>query len=469
MSKYDGIRFCDKCGAAVPKGDNYHESLGKEYCTKCNKKGLKWRILLVCAFVGMCFTGGFKTYEDTSRRIDTNATEIHKNTQRIVELNAQTARTFAQVSIWASNIEADLNELFARQKFGNDHLRQLAEEMEERLAMLRSIQDKLLTDVSKGRFTDKHIQMVLASLLQQVKQVDATVKVLMKDPEAIMEQMVKPTVGVGVRNMNGTRIYGSGVLFRKVRVRNKITGDYAWRYYGFTAYHVLDSLIVNNDKVEASRIDNPGQNEMYDNLLEEVVVFHYGGQSKQPKTVFAGVKILHPQDALGRFIPVQDMLVFSFITKKELATATLATDAEIRANIRYGSPMYTTGIAVIMTPCLYSGSVANPAVPGNGGILFHTYGYFGQSGGPIFDAVTMKVISVNQRAHVMRGRYGGQTVDTSVLFGYLLTDIRRVWHLSAPMQYKKLLDAPIPPSKGDFTHFDDDANAPEPDCIKPEK
>ena len=142
------------------------------------------------------------------------------------------------------------------------------------------------------------------------------------------------------------------------------------------------------------------------------------------------------------YVSQQDILVFTFVHYNDkLALAELATDAEITKNIQTGHRIFTTGIAIHGAPTLYTGSVANPKVSKNMGVAYHAFAYYGMSGGPTFDAVTLKVVGVNQRVHVHPVLGGADGVpNTNLLYGHHLKSLRMLWKLSAPKEAKNLLD-----------------------------
>jgi len=446
MSKYRGIWFCDKCFASIPNGEAYHENGKKDKCSKCKKKWNFVRNILAIVVFGLGLGGGIGTYENLDRRVEDNTTAIVATVDYVAGLEVRIERTFYEIGTWGRSVENRLEDMRAKYKKETEILQETISHLRKETNEILAAQKKLQKDLGNGKLAEEQVALAIAMLTQRARDTEEQLSVLLRNPKELIEKVVKPTVGIAVRDRNGDRLRGSGVLFRKEKLVDKKTGLIRYRYYGFTAYHVWESVFKYYERIKKpdrdpivlpdGRVIVPSKVDR--TLNPELLVYYYGGNSTRRTLLITGGEFLYPNKPLHRsWKAIQDITVFTFeSTRGDLAIAQLASDAEIKDYVGYGSRIYTTGIAVGSAPSLYFGTVASPKVTNDMGIYFNSFGYFGQSGGPVYDAKTLKVISINQRILV----HQGFSPLSNTLFGTLLSDIRRVWSLTAPREHKKLLN-----------------------------
>jgi hypothetical protein len=315
-------------------------------------------------------------------------------------------------------------------------LQKLARKTAEEVKQLQDEEKKLRLQLSKGVVSEKEVQAALKRLLNRVQAIDRTIETLHHSPYELMEKVVKPTVAILVRDTKGDHYRGSGVLFSREKYKDVKTKRTLYRYRGFTAYHVWDEVLKHQK-------DEADENFKGKKINPSLLIQYYGGNSKSrnPKRYITDAKVIYPNEYLESYRNRQDILVYEFTSGYKLSVAELATDIEIDRMMHYGSPIYAVGIAIGAAPGLYSGIVANPNLGGDIGTVYHAYAYFGQSGGPIFDAKTLKVISVNQRVHIGAVRDGfGVYADTNILYGHSLKSMRWLMRFIAPKKHKKALE-----------------------------
>lgn len=446
MSKFKKLRFCDKCLQSIPTGDIYYEKGQKDYCSKCNKKGGWFRSIAMLLVFAVCFLGGYQGYTDTHDRIDANQVAIEKTANYVYKLNMKLANTFANLDRWAQSVETRLESFYAEHKNEAKMLAGVLAGLREETAAIREAQDALRKELNGGKLTDEKVGAAITALQARSKLLEDQMQVVLRNPQELVEKVIKPTVAIGVRDTKGDHLRGSGVLFKRVEEKDS-KGRRVYRYYGFTCYHVWEGVFQYLEKIKQpdpppivlpdGRVIIPPKIDR--KLNPKLLVKFFDGNSERAQVLFVGGKFIFPTKAIGSFKPLQDIAVFTFRSERKLPVAEMASDEEIRANVRYGSRIYAAGIAMLGVPSVYFGTVANPKLPGEHGISFQTYGYFGQSGGPIFDAKTLKIISLNQRIHGHRLMIGSTPV-TNLLFGTLMTEIRKVWRVAAPKEYRKILD-----------------------------
>jgi hypothetical protein len=423
----------------------YYENGQKDNCSKCNKKVGFVKSIIAALVFAVCFFGGNVVYNDLDNRIVTNRVTTSMNAKHIsIELRIQ-RNILDNISIWSKSVENRLGSMNSLHQEQTRMLKSTIDRLRKETNEILAAQKKLQKDLGSGKLADKEVGLAIAVLTQRANTTEEQLNVLLRDPQELIDKVIKPTVAIAVRNKHGDRVRGSGVLFRKEKFVDKKTGLTKYRYYGFTAYHVWESVfkylenIKNPDPDPIIFPDGTVFQPKIDRTLNPKLLLHYfDGNSVSPTLLITNAKFLYPNKPLhSKWKPIRDMAVFMFETyRKDLAIAELASDAEIREHVKYGSRIYTTGIAIGGAPSLYFGTTASPRIKSPAGIYFNAFGYFGQSGGPIYDAKTLKVISINQRILV----HSGFSPLSNTLFGTLLTDIRRVWGLTAPKQHKKLLN-----------------------------
>ncbi len=434
MSKFKGVRFCDGCFKSIPTGDMYYEDGKREKCYKCSKKGGWLRLALMAVVVCLFTFSGYKGFTDTHSRIDDNAMWININEHRIAHVDEITEQSFDNVKKWADSTERRLALLRVGHDVRLQMLKGSIDALGDELQRIYVLQKKLKADLATGEVSDAVVANALASLIVRADAVDSQLEVLIRSPEELIEKMVKPTVGIAVRDKTGDRLRGSGVLFKREKYKDAKTGRTRYRYYGFTAYHVWEGIFKYLEKI--SKPEQPPKlferrRKLDRTMNPKLIIRYFGGQSHRAALYITNAKFVHPTGVVD-YLPQSDIAVFTFTSHRgNLAIAELASDAEIRANVKYSSRVYATGIAIDGVPSLYMGATSNPKMKGNTGIAFNIFGWFGQSGGPIFDAKTLKVVSMTQR---------GMMPISNLSFGTLLTEFRKVWGLSAPKEYKKILD-----------------------------
>jgi hypothetical protein len=412
-----------------------------EKCHKCSKKGGWLRVALMLTVFCVFFLGSYKGYTDMDRRVENNANWTVANTKVIERVNARTANTFKLFEKWAGTVQT---RLFVLEKTHGDTIKLLdmsVKAISDEVERIHGEQLKLRKALRSGKLTEGAVVEALAILSNRATQIEQRLEVLAHNPQELMEKVVKPTVGIAVRDKNNDRLRGSGVLFKREKYVDAKTGRTMYRYYGFTAYHVWKGIFEYLEKVKKAptqstwivlkdgrKIKRP---KIDTTLNPQLIIRYYGGRTDQAVLYIIGAKFIHPTANID-FVPVTDVAVFTFTSHRDnLAIAELATDAEIKEHVYYGSRIYATGVAANGVPSLYFGTTANPKMKPRYGIMFNVFGWFGQSGGPIYDAKTLKVISMTQR---------GSMPISNLAYGTLLSEFRKAWHLTAPKAYKCILD-----------------------------
>lgn len=430
MSKFQKVRFCDKCLTSVPVGDVYYERGEKEICSKCNKKGRFRKSIIAVLVFGLCFYTGLSSFKNLDNRIETNTQTIEATADYVYRLSKEISAAFREIDTWAGLTEQYIRKIYSDHRDNIALMKLSVESLKEELADIVKAQKIIKSELTNGQLTNEKAYKVITLLIAKAKALDDKLKMIDRNPHELMEKVIKPTVGIAVRDKKGDHLRGSGVLFKRVQFKDE-KGRTMYRYYGFTAYHVWHGVFKyiedNKDALE--------------HLQPKLLIQYYGGQLDRPLE-FKEAEAVFPNSFMKAFVSQQDVMVFSFVHHNDkLAIAELASDAEIMRNVKYGHPVFTAGIALNGTPTLYSGIVANPKTPNNKGTQFHAFAYYGQSGGPTFDAKTLKVIAVNQRVHVhpiLGGADGAP--NTNVMLGHTLKSLRELWKLSAPKEAKNLLD-----------------------------
>jgi hypothetical protein len=254
-----------------------------------------------------------------------------------------------------------------------------------------------------------------------------------RSPDVIMEKVLKPTVEIAVRDRKGDHGRGSGVLFKREKLKN---GKY--RYTGFTAYHVWEDILLHienvNDGIAPSNIDKT--------LNPKLLIRTYAGSHKVTRYI-TNATMLWPTKYQKDLDGARDFILFQFESAYNMPVAELASDEDMK-KIQVGNRIWVTGTAHHGSVSLYNGIMSN----GNLGVrsahsaAFHAFAYFGNSGGPIYDARTLKVIGITQRVGIgsVLGKIPGGYAITDILVGHLIHSVRKTWKQLAPKQYKKLLD-----------------------------
>jgi hypothetical protein len=447
MSKHNGIRFCDKCLSSIPTGDMYHEDGKKDKCRKCNRKGSFVNLILSAFLMATLLMSGVFGYNKVDNRIQQNTAGIEFTAKYIVGLEGRLSETFRDVGRWADTVDSRLSRFYAENKEEAMFLKSMLDDLRQETSGILAAQNALRKDLSGGKMTNAKVANAISVLSARAQACEEQLQIIMRNPAEIIQKVIKPTVAIAVRDRKGDHLRGSGVLFRRELIRDtsNIRARVSYRYYGFTCYHVWDGVfkyLANINKDAIPEI-NPATGGLDKKLNPRLLVQYFDGNSRIAQFYISNGDFIHPTSVIKGYKPVQDIVVFTFISKRgDLAIADLASDAEIAQNVYYGSRIYTTGVAVGGVPSLYFGTTSNPLLPGNIGIGFQAFGFYGQSGGPIYDAKTLKIISLNQRVWLHGGgMMNGAIPLTNTIYGVTLNYIRIMWRASAPKEYKNILDA----------------------------
>jgi len=424
----------------------YYENGKYEICRKCKKKNSVLKSVLGTLVFAISFTVASLGFANINKRIVKNTSSINHTSQYVARMEKKISAVFDKIYAWSLTVDSRLGSFYAEYKEEARILKSTLDALNKETIAITNAQKKLVKDFSNGKISDKKITSMLAVLQVRMDTAENNLRVLMRNPKELIEKLVKPTVGIAIRDKNGDHLRGSGVLFRREEV--VVGGKKFYRYYGFTAYHVWqavfkyyedikkpdlpDMFLPNGTKLPSKKIDRT--------LNPKLLVQYFDGNSERAVLYIDSGHFLFPTKYLKTFKSIQDIAVFTFDSARgDIAVAELASDEEIRSNVFYGSKMYSVGIAIGGAPSLYVGTTASPRIANGVGISFQAFGYCGQSGGPIFDAKTMKIISINQRVFTHSLGFGSTPV-TNTLFGTIFTDLRTIWKQAAPKKYKKVLD-----------------------------
>ncbi len=426
MSTLRGLRFCDKCKNSISRGEVHYNYGKKHYCAKCEKKKFPFLKAIAAILIAAVLAVGYGRDSYTQDRIDANAEDIELVAEYVVDLERKVRASFSQVSMWANTVEKRLYELKLSYSDQHAEMTRLLKETKKEIDGLLAAHNSLKKELRGEKVTSENAAAIIASLQERANALEVRLEYVLRNSDVLLEKVIKPTVGIGAHDKNGQHQRGSGVLYKRVEVVDKKTGRKTYRYRGFTAYHVCEDILNYLGQVKMGKRKD-------DMKFKSFQVYVYKGVGSTP--LIRNIELVHPFRYLGPHKPIIDILVFEFEWHEKLPVAELATDAEIDAILKHGRTILTTGVSLTKTPSVYSGIIANPK-PANGyGTLFHAYGYYGQSGGPVFDAKTLKVIAVNQRIHVHKGF----SPNTNILYGTSLKTLRKYFDITAPKEAKGAL------------------------------
>jgi len=435
MPKIDKIRFCSKCRVSIPIGDTYYPHGKKEYCLKCERRRNRLVPFLAILVFALGLFGGEKAYIDIDKRINKNTEAIFETNKNLRSLEQKTGRTFMIVSHWLQDMDARVKHIYEKYESEAGALSALVAQTRKEVKELLAAQEQVRKELKEGKLTEQEMNELFKSALVRLRLLDAKVSAIQHSPDQIIKKMLSPTVAICLADKKGERgTRGSGVLFSREELKDP-NGKKIYRYRGFTAYHVWHGIF--------NYLENKQPKLKKDMRLHPKLVIKYFGGSTSARHVITGAKFIHPTRYKG-FISDEDIAVFEFMSFVKMDIAELASNEEIKTNLYVGSPIFTTGVAIHKAPTLYTGIASNARISIAGEMrgpwAFHAYAFYGQSGGPIFDAKTLKVIGINQMVHVMPGAFGGSTPDTNVLYGHSLATLRAKWKLTAPKELKGVLD-----------------------------
>jgi len=439
MSTLRGLRFCDKCHNSISRGEVHYKYGKKHVCGKCQKKKFPLNKSLVGCLFALIFSLGFARDDYTQSRIGLNTEAIETVDKRVDQANAAANQNMRTLSKWANSVEKRFIEFDSKYSEENVILRSLFEETKKQVQDVLKAQQDLVEDIKAGKITDRQSAAIMSNLVSKSKALETKLKFLMRSPEELVEKVIKPTVGVGVDDTKGQRLRGSAVLFKR-EVKTLPKGKKKYVYYGMTAYHVWHGIFKYQEKLRSGTLkDKNGRLIIEDAMKPKLVIYVYNGRTTGPEMIVPA-KWVHPLVARPVITAQVDFAVFTFESYRKLNVAQLSTNAEISKARKYGRPIITAGISPAAAPALWTGAVANPKVRKQSGIMCHAYGYYGQSGGPTFDAKTLKVIGINQRINVHRSSPISKSPDTNVLFITCIDKYRVVFMSEVGEAYKGLLD-----------------------------
>ncbi len=446
LSKLRGIRFCDTCLKAIHRDDIYYENGKKDLCRKCNgKRTIKRTVVnafLTVVFMAVVIFG----YNNHTKEIVANKNNITHIAEYLLNFTEEMHAHIDGIGEWQKEAEYAIINVMYEKHSSHNHLFSIQiAQIREELSVIVNLRDSVRKELNSGEMTDTKVALLVKQLQSNVDLTNKKLEILLRNPKDVMEKMVNPTVAIIIRDKKRDHLNGSGVLFRKDIVVHPITGATINRYYGFTCYHVWKGVFEYLDLLENPPVPYITPNgliipadEIDKTLNPRLVIAYFGGQTTGPKVLFTDVKFIYPNKLRKQYRPIDDIAVFTFITVRDLSVAELASDAEIAKHVKYNSRMYTVGLAKHDVPTIYAGRTANPNLIKGDGIAFHTFGYFGQSGGPIFDGEMLKIISINQRISMHRSGFSSNPI-TSLMYGSLLNKIRIKWKLNAPAAYRDIL------------------------------
>ena len=418
----------------------YIESRKRDKCTKCNKKSGFWKsILLMLAFTASTL-GGLQAYRDADTRMTLNREGLDVISGYIMNLENETFDTFQRMSNWADSVEQRIVDFYFESKTEAIRLNKTLSSLREETKLIIQAQHKLVEDLGSGKMTEKKIATAISILQNRISNTEEHIQIIMRNPYKLIEKVIKPTVGISTQ-VNTRYMRGSGVLYKKIKLVDEKTGLVTYRYYGFTAYHVWEQMFKANEenKETSVKFDN-GVTIKTAEKKHKLLIHYYGGNSQRATFFIRNAEFIYRNKYREVYSIQEDITVFTFvISRGDLAVAELATDIEVDEALYYGRRIYVTGIAIEKVPSLYTGIIANPKQK-HGDILFQAFAYYGQSGGPIFDATSLKVISITQRMRVHRSGFNAKSPLSNTMFGCSIKDMRKLWSLLAPDKESRVLD-----------------------------
>ena len=430
MSTLRNVIFCDKCNQSIPFGSLHRRSKkNKHLCNKCGSKSDSLRTIGIVLVFLIAFTGGLLSYNNLDFRIDKNTNRIEEVYEHSVTLQGNVEYAFKQVSKWAVRAQDKINKIDESYISQHKSIKKLLENSKAEIKNIRAYQAKLEEKIKNGVLTNEEISVVLGHLKARSDDIEQKLKYLVHSSSQIMDKVIRPTVGIGVDDTKGKKTRGSGVIFKKEDTGRtvKLTGKKIYRYYGLTVYHVWRNIFEYIDDVKSGK-------RKVDHMKPKLLIYVYDGNTDKAKYLYHGVWV-HPTKAIGGPLNNnRDFATFYFDSDRDLATADLASNDEIKNAKVYGRPIISTGIAPHEAPGLWTGFIANPQLRGLGGTAVHTFIFFGQSGGPVFDGMTLKIIGLNQRGHAFRGH-----ISTTILYFVSLDVYRIIFEAEAKKEYRHLL------------------------------
>jgi hypothetical protein len=416
MSALRDIIFCDKCQQSISKRTGGVRNKDKQYhkdCWKSLQPKFSFKKAIITCLVALVLVGGYARDDYTQRRITQNTGRVDAVAKYVAGLEYAVRNAFQSVNVWAGHVTQRLKGLDTKYAEQIEVIERLLEETKKEVNAIVEQQRDLVKDLRKGKMTDKQAAAVIVQLRNRANALEAKIQHLSHSPDELINKVIKPVIGIGVKDTKGTRLRGSGVLFKRVETKTD-KGTVVYHYYGMTAYHVWDAIFQYKYKLKLGQLKE-------DKLKPELVIYVYDGRTQSEKEIVSASWVHPTKVRHGKYLPTVDFAVFTFTSTKKLEVAELATNQEIRDFKKYGTPLITAGVSPAQAPGIWMGTVANPDTKKLSGTLCHAYGYFGQSGGPTFDARTLKVVGINQRINV----HMGMSPDTNTLFITTL-DIYRV-------------------------------------------
>lgn len=425
MSTFKSIRFCDKCGRSIAKGEIHHKHKNTHKCGTCEKATASYFNIVIVFMIIMCFIATIKVRNSSYNEIAYNSEQIKEANDYSKSLASKTSATFLEVGNWAKRTQNKLNSIDISHSKNYKFVKNMIDGYRTEIQQLVDEQKSFQQYVKKGELTNKEVIAALNGFDKRITSLNSNIKHLLHSTETLVNKVLKPTVGVAVHDTKRRELRGSGVLFK--RVKSEINGKVSYTYYGISAYHVWGDIFAYIDRVKRKEHQNK--------LKPQLYIYVYEGLSNRSKYTLPA-KWIHPSKAIsGTLSSTRDFAMFKFKTVVYLEVAEVASNEEIKSAKKYNYPIITTGTSIGNVPSIWTGRISNPLLPGTTGTMVNAFVYFGQSGGPTFDAKTLKLIGINQRAFTHK-----KSPLSTVLFITTIDMYRTIFLAEVKKEYKGLLD-----------------------------